>query len=209
MTRANAGTVARSALWAALLGAAPGVVAAQPITVGPYTFPDESYFADDAVLDGQDVVGRWEPWLESGTHLLVGYSPDSGLYNLGCAFYLPDGSCATTRELLDFIFIDVRAVNGPGPDLVIFDARRSIDDSEVAVAPVGGWWSEYRRHHAADQRPTGVHANTGRLFGVDIDLSSYGVPRASKWTGSGFGPITRRSIRRSGRSPASFRRTTR
>lgn len=189
-----------------MLGAAPGVVAAQPITVGPYTFPDESYFADDAVLDGQDVVGRWEPWLESRTRLLVGYFPDSGLYNLGCAFTVPDGTCSITRELLDFVFIDVRAVNGPGPDLVIFEARHSVDDSEVAVAPVGESWSEYRWHSAADQRATGVGRPGRWLYGVEIDCRHTGFRRAWGSIGSGSEAITRRSIRRSGLAAAGFRK---
>lgn len=177
------------ALFAACAMALPSIASAQPIVVGPYTFPDETPFADDAVFHPTPLsptipAYRWEP-RPSGPEAryewrLVGYSPRSGLTNLGTN---SDGACppaiSVGRELLDFVFTDVPAVNGPGPDIVIFDARWSDDHYEVAVLARGGAMTEFRLIPPEDQVPTGADGpgipGATSLWGVEIDLSHYRI----------------------------------
>lgn len=153
-----------------------GAGRAQEIVIGPYVFPDESPFADTAQYLG-DVLDRWVPPYFFGTdeRVLVGYQPDAGLVNLGVMDV--DGfTVCTPREYVDFGFIDVLAVNGPGPDLVIFDARFSTDDYEVAVRPHGGSLTGFHYYYAADQVATGARGpGASWLWGVNIELSDYGI----------------------------------
>ncbi|MFG0244321.1 MAG: MYXO-CTERM sorting domain-containing protein, partial [Phycisphaerales bacterium JB054] len=161
---------------AGLLVTSGSTARAQPITIGPYSFPDESPFADTADYQGDYEDYQWDPpiWAGGGEHVLTGFSPESNRSNLGLQ---PDSStCAPNRELVDFGFTDVVAVNGPGADIVIFDVRLSADHYEVAVRPVGGTFTSFHFYMAADQRPTGWSDQPGReLWGVDIELSDYGI----------------------------------
>lgn len=156
---------------------APWIASAQPIVVGPYTFPDETPFADTAAYHGNpsgDPLEEFLHWIpfDSGPSSLVGHSPRSGFTNLGVN---RDGMCVS-GETIDFGFTDVLAVNGPGPDIVIFDGRFSDDDYEIAVRPVGGGMTPSRFEYIADQRYTGAAGpSSSMLWGVEVDLSDFGI----------------------------------
>lgn len=157
----------------------------QAIDVGPYHFADETPFADAATYmpTPSSELNRWDPWLDAtgvpgDERYLIGWSPSQGLINLGFASHRKcDGPCPPLRELLDFEFTDVIAVNGPGPDIVIFDCRYSSDIYEVAVQPRGGALTGFLFHAIADQVATGHPCQgAGGLWGVEIELGRYGIP---------------------------------
>lgn len=157
------------ALCAAFALSLLAVPASAQITIGPYTFPDATPFADTATHSGSPM---WYGGATDATSALTGYSPTTAAVNVGYP-------CTDGPEVIELGFTDVVAGNGAGFDIVVFDGRFSADDYEIAVRPAGGAFTTYRPYLASAQRMTGVAGPAGAvLWGVEIDLTDFGVPAA-------------------------------
>lgn len=179
MARSSPPASACVLITAAMAIGVPSAASAQEIVIGPYHFADETPFADAAAFHGNrsPEEEQWFNWTPPGVGVgeesLIGYQPHTGAVNLG----MDRSSTCTTPEMIDFQFIDMLAVNGPGPDVVIFDARYSTDDYEVAVRPRGGVMTPRHFYESAGQRETGASGpGSSTLWGVEVDLSDYGIP---------------------------------
>ncbi len=157
----------RFALALALVAAFATPASAQ-IVIGPYSFPDETPFADTAVFVSGTPSLYPTGVPTSVADALTGYSPGKATVNMGL-------SCSTP-DIAELGFTDVRAINRPGADLVVFDSRFSTDDYEIAVRPMGGAFTAYRLYLATAQRSTGASGPPGStLWGNDVDLSDFGL----------------------------------
>ncbi|MCZ7681335.1 MAG: hypothetical protein M5U28_22110 [Sandaracinaceae bacterium] len=137
------------------------------ITIGPYSWPDATYFADTATHSG---VPSWYGGATDATSALTGYSPTTAAVNVGYP-------CSDGPEIIELGFTDVVAGNGAGFDIVVFDARFSADHYEIAVRPVGGSFTAYRLYDSSTHRMTGVAGPAGAtLWGIEVDLTDFGVP---------------------------------
>lgn len=162
----------KSALRAGVLLAigAGASVANASIVVGPYTFDDRA-FADDATQIDAGTITLWG----GATGLddaLTGYSPTKGIVNIGFG---------GNANLFQLDFTDLMAVDGSGPDIILFDARFSADPYSVAVRVLNDGFSAFLPYPVAGQvlavpggGPTG-----SSLYGIEIDLAAYGLPDGS------------------------------
>lgn len=137
------------------------------IVYGGYTF-DNNAFADRAVDNDGGFL-----FFNDATNLneaLTGYTPDSGLYNIGAG---PNSNDFT------LYFDDIAAVDNAGADIVLFDLRYSADSYEIAVI-TGGIESSYIVFDYASQINTGESQNSGSAtaWAIEIDLAAYGVASA-------------------------------
>lgn len=160
---------------------------AQVIEYGPYRFPSEAPFADSATWYPTPLspppFARWVPSPSDETShewRLLGFSPESGMMSFGGTI---DGGCpppvSVGRELLDIGFDDVPAVNGPGPDIVIFDWT-GIHSYEVAVRPRGGEWTGFNfyywwEHPLIRDVPVPGPGPLGNARAIEIDLRHYEI----------------------------------
>jgi hypothetical protein len=147
-----------------LLSAAP---AHAHIIVGPYEFTDETWFADTASM-----VATPEFLPISVTTIeeaVVGYSPMSGVMNVG----FPCGS----EETVTVGFTDILPFEGAGPDVLLFDARFSVDDYAVQVRPAGsGAFGIVHVYPSSTQTPTNVEGPSGsEVWGVEVDFADFGL----------------------------------
>lgn len=137
------------------------------ISYGGYTF-DDLAFADRAesndggTFDFNDAASLDEA--------LTGFSPDSGLYNIGSS---------TNSNDFTLYFDDLGASDAAGADIVLFDLRYSADAYEIAVIS-GGVESAFLSYAAASQVNTGESQDGGSAtaWAIEIDLASYGVVSA-------------------------------
>ncbi len=149
-----------------LLSAAAMPVAAD-INYGGYVFGDDA-FADRAQRNGAGSFFFNDATTVS--EALVGFTPDSGLYNIGLG-----------KNANDFtmFFDDVAAADGAGADIVLFDLRWSPDSYSIAVIS-GGVESAFLEYSYLDAIATGELQDDGvaEAFAFEIDLSDYGVATA-------------------------------
>lgn len=144
------------------------------IVVGPYTFTDETWFADTASMNVPEPL--FLPLsITTIEEAVVGYSPETGIMNVG--------SGCGGEETVDAGFTDVLPFEGSGPDVILFDAQYSIDDIAVRVRPVGGSFGDVHIYLAAEQTPTGVTGpgvggpmSSSTLVGVNVDFADFGLP---------------------------------
>ena len=136
--------------------------AAAEVTIGPWTFEDDA-FADDAAVLEEGITTTWCA-ATSVFDALTGYSPDKMLINIGA------GEQANHFQLE---FLDGLPVNIGGPDIVFFDARFSEDGYAFKVRPVGGAFTDWVSYDASEFIGTGFEACTAEVFGLPIDLSDF------------------------------------
>lgn len=137
------------------------------ISYGGYTFDDRA-FADR--VEQNEPGGYHFNSAETLAEALLGFTPDSGLYNMGA-----------TGQANDFslFFDDLPAFDIAGADIVLFDLRFSADDYEIAVIS-GGVQSGFLLYPSAYQTDTGEIQDDGfaQAFAIEIDLADYGVGTA-------------------------------
>ncbi len=101
---------------------------------------------------------------------VVGYSPLSGVMNVGFPCAAP--------EWVDVGFTDVLPFEGAGADVILFDARFSVDDFAVQVRAVGS--ADFESVHvypSSSQTPTGEVGPSGsEIWGVEVDFEDFGLP---------------------------------
>ncbi|MFT5423861.1 MAG: hypothetical protein ACI89L_001652 [Phycisphaerales bacterium] len=137
------------------------------ISYGGYTF-DDLAFADRAESnDGGTFTFNDAASVDEA---LTGFTPDSGLYNIGNL---------TNSNDLTLYFDDLGASDALGADIVLFDLRYSEDAYEIAVI-TGGVESAFLSYDAASQVNTGESHDVGAAtaWAIEIDLASYGVVSA-------------------------------
>lgn len=140
--------------------------AAAQISVGPWTFHDDA-FADAATQIDTGAISLWCSAADL-SEALTGFSPSKQIVNVG---FGGNGN----QFQLDFV--DLQAVNAPGPDLVFFEQRFSADPYELAVRPVGGAFTPFLTHAADAFQFAGQLGNCGaELWGVGVELDDYGLP---------------------------------
>jgi hypothetical protein len=163
VSRQLAPGAAKACLIAAICACAVPVNAS--IIVGPYIF-DDLAFADDATQIDAGTITLFGGAV-SLDDALTGHSPTKGIVNIGIA---------GNANLFQLDFTDLMAVNGAGADIVLFDARFSADPYSIAVRTAGGGLSAFLPHGVAAQVATGVAGPGGSfLFGIEIDISAYGL----------------------------------
>jgi len=145
--------------------------AAAQISYGGYTFAANA-FADRAeVNETGDVFLHGAATVDEA---ITGFTPDSGLFNIG-------SMSGPTPFANDFTlyFDDLAAIDGAGPDIVLFDLRYSRDSYEIAVIS-GGTESAFLFYDFSTQVNTGESQLGGDAiaWAVEIDLASYGVTHA-------------------------------
>mgnify|MGYP003637573602 FL=1 len=159
----------RSTLAAAIAAAA--LPAAAQISYGGYTFHDDA-FADRAEVN--EAGGFFVHGAATIDEALTGFTPDSGLFNIG-------STSGPDPFANDFTlhFDDLAAVDGAGPDIVLFDLRYSRDSYEIAVIS-GGSESAFLFYDFSTQVNTGESQLGGAAiaWAVEIDLADYGVTNA-------------------------------
>ncbi len=135
------------------------------IVLGPWTFEPEDFADAAAVLESGSVT----PYCASDvTAALTGYSPNTMLANVGYG---------DSANLFQLDFLDVRASNFAGDDLVFFDARFSVDSYAIAVRPAGGDFSAFLSYDASLFVDTGLLPGcVDPIWGVGIELDGYGLP---------------------------------
>jgi len=159
----------RSTLAAAIAAAA--LPAAAQISYGGYTFHDDA-FADRAeVNETGDFFVHGAATIDEA---LTGFTPDSGLFNIGST----SGPDPFANDFTLY-FDDLAAVDGAGPDIVLFDLRYSRDSYEIAVIS-GGSESAFLFYDFSTQFNTGESQLGGDAiaWAVEIDLADYGVTNA-------------------------------
>ncbi len=138
------------------------------IVVGPYEFTDEAWFADTASMVGEPEILPVS--VTTVEEAVVGYTPMSGVMNVGFPCAAP--------EWVDVGFTDVLPFEGAGPDVVLFDARFSVDDFAVQVRAVGS--ADFEAVHiypSTMQVPTGVEGpSASEIWAVEVDFADFGVP---------------------------------
>lgn len=151
--------------------AALAAPAAADINYGPYTFHDNA-FADRAEVN--ESGGFFVHGAATIDEALTGFTPDSGLFNIGSASG-PDPFANDYTMHFD----DLQAVDNAGPDIVLFDLRYSRDSYEVAVIS-GGTVSAFLFYDFTTQVNTGESQLGGDAiaWAVEIDLADYGVTTA-------------------------------
>jgi hypothetical protein len=152
---------------AAVSGLAVGAADAD-ISYGPYTF-DDAAFAD-RVVDNDGGTYQFNNPATTLDEALLGFSPDSGLYNIGFGDRSND---------FTLFFDDLAATDIAGADIVLFDLRWSADPYEIAVIS-GGVESAFLAYDAASQINTGERQDGGAAvaWAIEIDLADYGVASA-------------------------------
>lgn len=152
---------------------------AQPITVGPYEFSSEAFFADSASMTG---IPRFCPFdqyypfnIDDLEEVVTGYTPGSAFNNLGT---IDDMLCTQNGQELELGFDDIHAFEAHGPDIILFDVRSSADDFAIQVKPIGGKFGKMHIYPATEH----VFAITQtipcvlQLWGVEIDLANHDLP---------------------------------
>ena len=151
--------------------AAVSVPAAAQISYGGYTFADNA-FADRA--EQNDAGDLFLHGAATVDEALTGFTPDSGLFNIG-------SMSGPTPFANDFTlhFDDLAAVDNTGPDIVLFDLRYSRDSYEIAVVS-GGTETAFLFYDFSTQINTGESQLGGDAiaWAVEIDLADYGVTHA-------------------------------
>ncbi len=151
--------------------AAAALPAAAQISYGGYTFHDNA-FADRAqVNEPGDVFIHGAATIDEA---LTGFTPDSGLFNIGSV----SGPEPFANDFTLF-FDDLGAVDSAGPDIVLFDLRYSRDSYEIAVIS-GGSESAFLFYDFSTQVNTGESQLGGDAiaWAVEIDLADFGVTSA-------------------------------
>ncbi|PHQ78176.1 MAG: hypothetical protein COB69_10525 [Phycisphaera sp.] len=151
--------------------AAVAVPAAADITYGPYTFHNNA-FADRAVVNEPGlVVPHGAATIDEA---LTGFTPDSGLFNIGTT----SGPDPVANDFTLY-FDDLAAVDNAGPDIILFDLRYSRDSYEIAVI-TGGSQSAYMFFDFTTQVNTGESQLGGAAiaWAIEIDLADFGVATA-------------------------------
>jgi hypothetical protein len=145
--------------------------AAADITYGPYTFHNNA-FADRAEVN--EPGGFFVHGAATIDEALTGFTPDSGLFNVGSA----SGADPFANDYT-LHFDDLVAVDNAGPDIVLFDLRYSRDSYEIAVI-TGGSESAFLFYDFTTQVNTGEAQLGGdaTAWAVEIDLADYGVANA-------------------------------
>src|SRR5688572_22800047 len=186
----------RLALGAALALAWASEASGQPLTAGPYSFSDERLFAQTATFTAYP---GWDPQSELrfypiGTMTLqeavTGFSPETSLINVGnpCG-PVPcgggGGSCPPPEEseIVELGFhADFLPFDAAGADLLIFDARQSVDNYAVSIRPVGGTFTPHHLYLSTDQVPTGLPgpdllgtSPTVEIWAIEVDFEDFGV----------------------------------
>ena len=141
------------------------------ISYGGYTFADNA-FADRAeVNEPGDVFFNDAASVDEA---LTGFTPESGLFNIGST----SGPVAFANDFTLY-FDDLAASDIAGADIVLFDLRYSEDAYEIAVIS-GGVESGFLTYAAASQIATGeLHeGGAAEAWAIEIDLASYGVTTA-------------------------------
>lgn len=152
---------------ASFIAAAAPPAAAGTVDVGPWTVSDRAFVDRVVQLEPGDI---W-PYCHA-TDLqdsLVGYSPDTALANIGAG--------TANDFLLEFLVLP--AVNLPGPDIVFFEARWSIDRFEIAVRPLGGSVTQFHTYEVDEFLDTGLVPDClpfATIYGLEIELDDYGIP---------------------------------
>lgn len=141
------------------------------ISYGGYTF-DNRAFADRA-----EVNEAGPTFINGATTVeeaLTGFTPDSGLFNIGTT----SGPDPFANDFTLY-FDDLAASDASGADIVLFDLRYSEDAYEIAVIS-GGIESAFLFYSTGDQINTGELHEGGdaTAWAVEIDLASYGVTTA-------------------------------
>ncbi len=148
----------------------PGLGGAAPVSVGGYTFgAGEEAFADDASLVSGVITGPDEAGIRS---TLVG-SDISDSFNTG----------DSGGGIVEVEFIDNAIVNGPGPDLVIFELSGdrpagTPDPREIfgiSVFDGSGFPAFVTVTPVATGFPDPADS-TLDVFAVEVDLGSFGIP---------------------------------
>ena len=151
--------------------AATALPAAAQISYGGYTFHDDA-FADRAEVN--EAGGFFIHGAATIDESLTGFTPDSGLFNIGST----SGPDPFANDFTLY-FDDLAAVDGAGPDIVLFDLRYSRDSYEIAVIS-GGSESAFLFYDFSTQVNTGESQLGGDAiaWAVEIDLADYGVTNA-------------------------------
>ncbi|MFG0329294.1 MAG: hypothetical protein ACF8PN_05280 [Phycisphaerales bacterium] len=139
------------------------------IVYGPWVFSDNA-FADTVE---QLEAGRVFTYCSTGSleAALTGFSPSSMLINIGLEYQFKHSN----RFRLGFT--DLMAVNREGPDIVFFDARFSPDPYSIAVRVAETGESTFDLVYPAEQFiELTSECSDSTVFGVEIDLSDYGLP---------------------------------
>ena len=140
-----------------------------------YTFDDDA-FADRVVSNDGDIHVFTPAPVTTLEEALLGFSPDTGLFNIGLTN--PNGEVNSNDFTL--FFDDFAAVDGAGADIILFENRFSSDAYEVAVIS-GGVESVFLSIDVASQIDTGLASETvpsGSVFALEIDLFDYSVSGA-------------------------------
>ena len=154
------------------------------VKIGPWTF-DEAAFADNATdvlgvnkarfegvysINCLDLVNNYEECLDLA---VTGFTPETYLGNVGNYMEQNDSN------LFQLDFIDVKAENISGPDIVFFDCHTEGLDSpyEIAVRPQGENFTDFILYPASEFQATDVPCVGSFAFnwGVEIDLSDFGL----------------------------------
>jgi hypothetical protein len=178
---------------ALLIVASSAPAAAQPFVVGPYEFSSEKFFAQTATFAAYtgwapSQAPRILPVFDVLTveEALTGYGPETGLFNVGdpCGTTPCSSTCPPPEdvEVVELGFeLGYLPLEGPGADIILFDARFSANDYLVSVRPVGGAFLEPVIYPSGNNVPTGV---TGPgvlapaqsvLWGVEVDFDDFDI----------------------------------
>ena len=158
-----------------------GRPATAEIIYGPWTFTDAA-FADVAMVlvGGELHVFPEKAALCSlnSASVLEGFTPECGLINIG--LQTPPPAKQQNANYFQLDFTDDMAVNGPGPDIIFFDARFSNDPYEFAVRVEGQLFGFFVTFGVEDfvniGRPGPSDAvSQSDIYALEINLDAFAI----------------------------------
>lgn len=164
-------------VFGAVFAVATSTLAAAQITVGPYEFSSEDHFAQTATKYG-DIPSYPLGTTLSAQEAVTGYSPNRWLFHAGlvCNVHV----CNPTPEVVEMGFGNPLPREGPGSDLVFFNATTPISSKwPIEVRPLGEEYLAIQIWPITRQVP-GYGISLHGIGAIEVDLAAYGLPPGTK-----------------------------